>query len=106
MSVWPPGGLSGNVGGYTSIVGEKGGAEGENPVSYRSFKHLLGETSLERKCRFIFGGGILVLVSISFYLYGLKTESLVNAQTNQTARILVDMTLNYTHNKARGGNPE
>ena len=65
--------------------------EGMYPVSYRSFKHLLGETSLERKCRFIFGGGILVLVSISFYWYGQKTESLVIAQTNQTARILVDM---------------
>ena len=36
-------------------------------MSYRSFKHLLGETSLERKCRFIFGGGILVLVTFSFY---------------------------------------
>ena len=61
------------------------------PVSYRSFKHLLGETSLERKCRFIFGGGILVLVSISFYWYGQKTESLVIGQTNQTARMLADM---------------
>ena len=44
-------------------------------MSYRSFKHLLGETSLERKCRFIFGLGILVLVSVSFFLYGQKTES-------------------------------
>ena len=46
-------------------------------MSYRSFKHLLGETSLERKCRFIFGLGILVLVTISFFWYGQKTESLV-----------------------------
>jgi hypothetical protein len=73
-------------------------------VSYRSFKHLLGETSLERKCRFIFGGGILVLVSISFYWYGLKTESLVIAQTNQTARILADMKVKSTHNKEFFGN--
>ena len=43
-------------------------------MSYRSFKHLLGETSLERKCRFIFGLGILVLVSGSFFFYGQKTE--------------------------------
>ena len=41
-------------------------------MSYRTFKHLLGETSLERKCRFIFGGGIFLLVSISFYGYGQK----------------------------------
>ena len=47
-------------------------------MSYRSFKHLLGETSLERKCRFIFGLGILVLVTVSFFWYGQKTESLVH----------------------------
>ena len=76
------------------------------PVSYRSFKHLLGETSLERKCRFIFGGGILVLVSISFYWYGQKTESLVIAQTNQTARILADMKVKSIHNKEFVGNSE
>src|SRR3954452_13644667 len=72
------------------------------PVSYRSFKHLLGETSLERKCRFIFGGGILVLVTFSFYWYGQKTESLVIGQTNQTARMLVNPTLMNLHHKAIG----
>ncbi|GAC1468301.1 MAG: ATP-binding protein [Isosphaeraceae bacterium] len=66
-------------------------------MSYRSFKHLLGETSLERKCRFIFGGGILFLVTISFYLYGQKTESLVVGQTTQTARMLVKPTLLDIH---------
>ncbi len=50
-------------------------------MSYRSFKRVLGETSLERKCRFIFGGGILVLVTFSFYWYGQKTERLVIEQT-------------------------
>ncbi|HEV3163646.1 MAG TPA: ATP-binding protein [Isosphaeraceae bacterium] len=55
-------------------------------MSYRTFKHLLGETSLERKCRFIFGGGILVLVTLSFYWYGQKTESLVISQKIQQAR--------------------
>ena len=59
-------------------------------MSYRTFKHLLGETSLERKCRFIFGGGILVLVTFSFYWYGQKTESLVIGQTTQAARMLVN----------------
>ena len=29
-------------------------------MSYRAFKRLLGETSLERKCRFLFGAFILV----------------------------------------------
>ena len=57
-------------------------------MSYRTFKHLLGETSLERKCRFIFGGGLFVLVSISFSWYGHKTETLVAGQTLGNARRL------------------
>ncbi len=71
-------------------------------MSYRSFKHLLGETSLERKCRFIFGLGILVLVSGSFFWYGQKTESLVRKQTTQTARTLVNPTLLNIHYKKLG----
>jgi len=68
-------------------------------VSYRSFKHLLGETSLERKCRFIFGLGIFVLVTVSFLWYGLKTEDLVNKQTMQSARMQVNPTLLSIHYK-------
>ena len=68
-------------------------------MSYRSFKHLLGETSLERKCRFIFGLGILLLVTVSFFLYGKKTEELVLMQTTQNARMHVDDALNKYHTK-------
>src|SRR4051794_34742622 len=75
------------------------GAQG---VSYRSFKHLLGETSLERKCRFIFGGGIFVLVTFSFYWYGQKTETLVIGQTTQAARMLVNPTVMNLHYKVLG----
>jgi two-component system, NarL family, sensor histidine kinase BarA len=71
-------------------------------VSYRSFKHLLGETSLERKCRFIFGLGILVLVAGSFFFYGQKTEGIVLLQTTQTARMLVNPTLKDLHFRALG----
>jgi two-component system, NarL family, sensor histidine kinase BarA len=71
-------------------------------VSYRSFKHLLGETSLERKCRFMFGLGILVLVSGSFFIYGQKTENIVLLQTRQTARMLVNPTLKDLHFRALG----
>ena len=56
------------------VPSREAGVQGSRPVSYRSFKHLLGETSLERKCRFIFGLGILLLVTVSFFLYGKKTE--------------------------------
>ncbi len=68
-------------------------------MSYRTFKHLLGETSLERKCRFIFGGGIFFLVSISFAWYGQKTESLVAGQTMGNARRLVPEHLYKIHSK-------
>ncbi len=71
-------------------------------MSYRSFKHLLGETSLERKCRFIFGLGIFLLVTVSFLLYGLKTESLVKKQTTQSARMVVNPTLLNIHYKKLG----
>ena len=66
-------------------------------MSYRTFKHLLGETSLERKCRFIFGGGILALVTISFYWYGQKTESLVLGQKTEGAKLLVRPVLMRHH---------
>ena len=68
-------------------------------MSYRTFKHLLGETSLERKCRFIFGGGILVLVTLSFSWYGQKTESLVGGQTLGNARRLTPGILYKHHSK-------
>ncbi|MGC8643558.1 MAG: ATP-binding protein [Isosphaeraceae bacterium] len=71
-------------------------------MSYRSFKHLLGETSLERKCRFMFGVGIFILVVVSFLLYGIKTESLVKNQTTQYARMLVNDTLKTMHYKELG----
>ncbi len=71
-------------------------------MSYRSFKHLLGETSLERKCRFIFGLGILVLVTASFFWYGQKTESLVIRQRTEKAQMLVNDALSRDHQKAMG----
>ena len=49
-------------------------------MSYRAFKRLLGETSLERKCRFLFGGLILILITSSFWLYARKTEHLAYDQ--------------------------
>src|SRR3954471_1809081 len=58
-------------------------------MSYRAFKRLLGETSLERKCRFLFGGFILVLISGSFWLYARQTEHLAYDQLKTTCRLLV-----------------
>src|SRR5438477_9236898 len=58
-------------------------------MSYRTFKSLLGETSLEHKCRFLFGSGLLILISLSFYLYGTLTSGVVDEQYRMTGRFLV-----------------
>ncbi len=58
-------------------------------MSYRAFKRLLGETSLERKCRFLFGAFILLLITSSFWLYARQTEGLAYDQLTTTCRLLV-----------------
>ena len=58
-------------------------------MSLRTFKRLLGESSLERKCRFLLGGGILVLVSCSFWLYARQTENIAYEQVVTSGRLLV-----------------
>jgi len=66
-------------------------------MSYRAFKRLLGETSLERKCRFLFGIGILVLITLSFWLYAYQTEHLAYEQATTSARLLVPSILSQHH---------
>src|SRR6516164_10340997 len=58
-------------------------------MSYRAFKRLLCETSLERKCRFLFGSGVVVLIFLSFSFYAYRTEHLAYDQTILTCRLLV-----------------
>ena len=58
-------------------------------MSYRTIKRLLGETSLERKCRFLFGSGLLLLITGSFYFYYSQTKNLVFQQNTTSARLLV-----------------
>ncbi len=57
-------------------------------MSYRAFKRLLGETSLERKCRFLLGGVTVLLITGSFWLYAWQTEHLAYDQTEMTGRLL------------------
>ena len=66
-------------------------------MSYRTFKHLIGETSLERKCRFIFGGAILILITASFFWYGRKTEQMVYDQNRESCRLLANRILLRHH---------
>ena len=66
-------------------------------MAYRTFKDILGETSLERKCRFLFGLCLLVLITGSFWWYGASTEELVYATTRSTGRHLVDAIMLQYH---------
>lgn len=68
-------------------------------MSYRAFKRLLGETSLERKCRFLFGAGILLLITASFWWYSHRTEDLAYEQTRTTGRLLVNHLVVKLHDK-------
>jgi two-component system sensor histidine kinase BarA len=69
-------------------------------MSYNSFKRALGETNLERKCRFLFGFCLLVLIAGSFWWYGHRTEELVYAQSQNNAQYLVDAVMLELHWKA------
>jgi two-component system, NarL family, sensor histidine kinase BarA len=71
-------------------------------MSYRAFKRLLGETSLERKCRFLFGTATLLLISASFLWYARQTEFLAYEQVTTTGRLLVNLLLFRMHDKLVG----
>ena len=58
-------------------------------MAYRTFKRLLGETNLERKCRWLLGTGTLVLMGASFLIYARLTEDLAYDQLTHTGRTLV-----------------
>lgn len=66
-------------------------------MSYRSVKRVLGETNLERKCRVLFGLSLLLLISISFWFYGKRTENLIDDKNRDTGRRLVDSALLKHH---------
>jgi signal transduction histidine kinase len=66
-------------------------------MSYRTFKRLLGETNLERKCRFLFGAGLLLLIAGSFYFYGRLTAGIVYDQNRTTGRLLIGRILYEKH---------
>jgi two-component system sensor histidine kinase BarA len=66
-------------------------------MSYRSIKHALGETSLERKCRFLFGACLLLLITASFWVYGILTEQLVYQQNQIRGQLLVDRVMLTLH---------
>jgi signal transduction histidine kinase len=66
-------------------------------MSYRTIKKLLGETSLERKCRFLFGGGLMLLITGSFYFYAQLTANVVDEQNKTMARLLIPSIVAMKH---------
>src|SRR5262245_27745220 len=68
-------------------------------MSYRAFKRLLGETSLERKCRWLLGAGVLLLMTASFWVYARQTEDLAYEQLETTGRTLLSPIVARLHVK-------
>jgi len=75
-------------------------------VSYRSLRDILGETSLERKIRFLFGLCLFVLIAGSFWWYGSRTEELVFSSSRSTARHVVDAIMLQYHWKMLEKEPQ
>jgi signal transduction histidine kinase/deoxyinosine 3'endonuclease (endonuclease V) len=68
-------------------------------MSYRALKRLLGETSLERKCRWLLGAGVLLLMTVSFLVYARQTEDLAYDQLEATGRAVMIPTFARMHSK-------
>ncbi len=56
-----------------------------------------GYSSLEVKCLLIFGGFLVLVLTVSFLLYWYVTESLVTKRNPDTARLLADQALMLNH---------
>ena len=69
-------------------------------INYRSLKKLLGETSLERKCRLLLGGALMILITVSFWFYAAQTRQLVENQQIVKAEALIPGILRHHHQKA------
>ena len=66
-------------------------------MSYRSFKRILGETNLERKCLILFGACLFLLITGAFWYAEGIAEALVRDKTHQTGRDFVDLSLLRYH---------
>ena len=66
-------------------------------MSYRSIKRVIGETSLERKCRLLFVVCLTVLLMVSFCWVEHIAEDLVEGTAIRKGRDLVDAALLRFH---------
>jgi two-component system, NarL family, sensor histidine kinase BarA len=66
-------------------------------MGYRSLKQYLGETDLERKCRFLFGVALVLWIGSALWWVDHIGEQLVVNTTNNKGRYLVDTVLYDVH---------
>ncbi|NUQ64325.1 MAG: DUF3365 domain-containing protein [Pirellulales bacterium] len=66
-------------------------------MSSRSFNRVLGESSLELKCLSLFGAFLLLVITVSFFLYWRVTETVVYEQNPTKGQLLADQAMLVTH---------
>jgi signal transduction histidine kinase len=66
-------------------------------MSYRGLKRIIGETGLERKTRYLLGTGVILLMSVSFFVYARQTEDLAYDQLQNTGQTLVPAVIARAH---------
>ncbi len=66
-------------------------------MSYRGFKKAIGETSLERKCRLLFGTCLLPLIAGSFWWYSQQVNDIVEQQARLMGEACANATLIELH---------
>lgn len=74
-------------------------------MSYRSIKRVLGENSLERKCRILFGTCMLFLIGGSFWGVMKLTEDFIRDDTRKKSRDMLDVHLLKAHMATMQFNP-
>jgi signal transduction histidine kinase len=66
-------------------------------MGYRTVKRVLGESNLERKCRRLFGVGMLLIISGSFYVYSRYNDRIVLDQNRFLGEVVLGSALTETH---------
>ena len=77
-------------------------------MSYRTIRRVLGETSLERKCRILFGVCLLFLIGGAFWFVNSISEELAVKNIRSRGSDLITMRLMYVHsvNREVKNNPQ
>ncbi len=66
-------------------------------MAFRPFKRALGETSLEKKCRWMFGVSLALLMTASFWWYSRQTDKIVAERNEALGESLVESVLADIH---------